>query len=187
MPLRIIAGTRKGHPIKSLKGQKMRPTLDRVREAVFNVIGAGIKDARFLDLFAGTGAIGLEALSREARICIFNDAHKGAAKLISENLAKCKLKERGRVYNMTALRLLDFLRDAAEPPFDIVYIDPPYEEGLYDPVFRDISDVPGIVAAGSLVIVESNSRLVLPEAMNRLCLRKKSSYGDTIIWYYQYI
>jgi len=165
----------------------MRPTLDKTREAVFNVLGSKIIDAKFLDLFAGTGAIGIEALSRGAQICYFNDSYKSASELIIKNLINCKLEENSRVFNMAALKFIETLRADQELKFDLVYIDPPYEEGLYDPVLDLLSDSPTIIQANSIVIVESNARLSLPNQIKKLELIKKSCYGDTIIWYYQFI
>ena len=185
--MRIIAGTSKGHTIKCLKGTKVRPTLDRVREAVFNVIGSKIVEARFLDLFAGTGAIGIEALSRGAELCYFNDVHRNSAQLIVQNLINCKLQEKGKVFNMTALKLANNLCAEGQVIFDLVYLDPPYEEGLYLPVLGVLSQDKTIIKADSTVIVESNTNLSLENRINNLELSKKSVYGDTIIWYYQYI
>ena len=185
--MRIIAGTRKGHTIKCLRGTKVRPTLDRVREAVFNVIGSKIIDAKFLDLFAGTGAIGIEALSRGAQLCYFNDGNRSAVQLISKNIISCGFEDSSRVFNMPALKLIELLRGDKGLVFDLIYVDPPYEEGLYDPVLEALSGNPAIIKATSIVIIESNDRLNLPNQINKLKLIKKSVYGDTVIWYYQYI
>ena len=185
--MRIIAGSRKGHTIRCLKGIKVRPTLDRVREAVFNVIGIKIIDAKFLDLFAGTGAIGIEALSRGAQFCYFNDSYKSATQLIIKNLSNCRLEDSSKVFNMPVLKYIELLRADEGLKFDFVYVDPPYEEDLYNPVLEALSNIPAIIKTDSIVIVESNARLDLPNQINKLELIKKSVYSDTIIWYYQYI
>lgn len=92
--MRVIAGTAGGHNLKSLKGLNTRPTLDRVKEAIFNVISARISNSVVLDLFAGTGALGIEALSRGAEVSYFNDRQRKACEIIGENLINCKLDNR---------------------------------------------------------------------------------------------
>lgn len=181
--MRIIAGTAKGHKLKSLKGLSTRPTLERIREAVFNVLGIKVPDAVVLDLFAGTGAVGIEALSRGAKYCYFNDSAKNAKDIISENLHHCRLEKNSEVYSMDALKLIEHLQKQ-DITLDIVYIDPPYERGLYETILVRL-DESNVLKQGSIIIAETNNRTKLPENTGNLELVKKSSYGDTIIWYFQ--
>ncbi|MCR4442336.1 MAG: 16S rRNA (guanine(966)-N(2))-methyltransferase RsmD [Peptococcaceae bacterium] len=181
----MIAGTARGHNLKSLKGLKTRPTLDRVREAVFNVIGSKVQSAVFLDLFAGTGAVGIESLSRGARCCYFNDIDKNSCRLVRENLLRCRFQENSRVFNMDAVDLLRFLEKEGGACFDVVYVDPPYERGLYDLVLGLLGKS-NLVNDQSLVIAETGGKTILPERFGQLALTRTSRYGDTVIWYYQY-
>lgn len=118
--MRVIAGKHKGRLLANLKGDNVRPTSDRIRENVFNIIQDRVKEKDFLDLFAGTGAMGLEAISRGANV-VFNDYCKDSVQLIKKNLAT--INERAEVFNCDYLTLLNLLKDKR---FDLIYIDPPY-------------------------------------------------------------
>jgi 16S rRNA (guanine966-N2)-methyltransferase len=181
--VRVIAGTARGHLLKSLKGLETRPTLDRVREAVFNTIAPKVPGAKFLDLFAGTGAIGIEALSRGAAYCCFNDHNMKVCRVIKENLQKCKLDRWGQVYHMNGLQLLHFLAQKDPVQFDLVYLDPPYHFQDYAVYLQKLEDL-GLLAQNSMVIAESSKELSLDERYQGLVLWKKSRYGDTLVWYY---
>jgi len=183
--LRVIAGSAKGHKLKSLKGLKTRPTLERIREAVFNVLGSKVFNAVILDLFSGTGAIGIEALSRGARFCYFNDSDRNAKEIIQDNLLHCRLQEKSRVYSMDALHLIDFLNKQQNIILDLIYIDPPYNLGLYESIFFRLENST-LLNEGSIIIAESNNKTLLPEKTRYLELIRKNSYGDTVVWYYQY-
>jgi 16S rRNA (guanine(966)-N(2))-methyltransferase RsmD len=183
--VRIIAGTAKGRIIKSNKGLETRPTLDRVREAVFNVIGETIVNSSFLDLFAGTGAIGIEALSRGAKMCCFNDRDKKAFEIIKQNTQLCKVDEKAKIYNMDVYRFIPFMKDNFQEKFDIVYIDPPYAENFYNPVISLIEEN-FITSENSLIICETNKNTQLQESYKFIELVKQKKYGDTLIWYYKW-
>lgn len=183
--MRIIAGTVKGRTLKSLKGLETRPTLDRVREAVFNILGTKVLGANFLDLFAGTGAVGIEALSRGAAFCCFNDQNKKACEIIKENLQKCNFVELGQVYSMDALRLISYLDGKKLIKFDVVYLDPPYISNNYS-TYLQMLEESGLLTEKSIIIAESRKNLNLEETYQRLKLQKKRSYGDTIIWFYKF-
>ena len=182
--MRIIAGEAKGHPLKCLKGLTIRPTLDRIREAIFNVLGAKTIDAVVLDLFAGTGALGIEALSRGSKFCLFNDINKKACSIIKENLIYCRLAEKARVVNMNAGSLLDKLEEDPAFNFDLVFLDPPYDKGLYEPVLSKLG-ISTLLKTDTVVVVESDRNEWLEKTYGRLELVKKSSYGDTLVSYYQ--
>lgn len=180
--MRVIAGTAKGHTLKCPKGMKTRPTLDRVKEAVFNVLGPRVSGAKFLDLFAGTGAIGIEALSRGAQTCCFNEKDKRAYQIIKENLVHCKLESKAVVLNKDALEALALVRTEPGQSFDLVYLDPPYQEQLYDMCLINLSGP--VLERDAVVIAETGSKVILQEKYLNLELFKTSSYGDTKIWYY---
>lgn len=183
--MRVIAGTAKGHSLKCSKGLRTRPTLDRVREAVFNTIGFRVVEAVFLDLFAGTGAVGIEALSRGAGMCCFNDSSRKAVETIRQNLIHCRMQDKSKIFNMDALQLIRFLQEDTRNRFDLVYLDPPYDQGLYEPVLSAL-DNSGILKETALVVAESSTRMELPEKVKTLQLARKARYGDTVIWYYRH-
>lgn len=180
--MRVIAGTARGHTLKCPKGMKTRPTLDRVREAVFNVLGPRVYGAKFMDLFAGTGAIGIEALSRGAERCFFNEKDKRAYQIIKENLNHCNLESKAVVLNMDALDALKFILAEQKQSFNLVYLDPPYHEQLYDICFSNLSS--DILEEEAIVIAETGAKINLQKQYYNLKLFKTGIYGDTKIWYY---
>lgn len=182
--LRIIAGYAKGHKLRCLKGKNTRPTLDRVREAVFNVLGDRVIDAIFLDLFSGSGAIGIEALSRGAEICYFNEKNKNAYEIIKNNATHCRLEEKAVFFSMDAKALLELL-SKKDICFDIVYIDPPYASDLYIPVMKYLAGS-SLIKENTIIICESNKANGLPDDINGIIVKKETRYGDTVIRYYQH-
>ena len=127
--MRIIAGTYRSRILKSLKGTALRPTSDRLRETLFNVLGASVNGSRFLDIFAGTGAVGIEALSRGAAAAVFIENHVPAAALIRRNLESLGIRTGAQILPLDALRALEKLgakHKSADPPCDFVFLDPPY-------------------------------------------------------------
>jgi 16S rRNA (guanine966-N2)-methyltransferase len=153
--VRIIAGTRKGHRIAAPRGDHTRPTGDRVREALFNMLGP-LDDAEALDLFAGSGALGLEALSRGARRCVFVESGHAAARTIQANLRKLGLT--GAIVQKRDA--LAFLREerARGASYDLVLCDPPYESwGVLE---HDLAElVPPVLAGDGVLAVETESRI----------------------------
>jgi len=127
--LRIIAGKYKGLRLATPKGKRLRPTAERVREAIFNILGYDLSELSVLDLFAGTGAMGLEALSRGAISVVIVDQHPAAIRLIGRNLAACGNPENARVYKLDLRRGLKSLINK-NYSFDLVFLDPPYGRGL---------------------------------------------------------
>lgn len=135
--MRIIAGSAKGHVIR-VPREVSRPTTDRVRESVFGILSQVIKGSSVLDLFAGSGALGIEALSRGAVSCQFVEQNSGAVRVIEENLKKVGLKENGRV---TMREVSAFLK-TEKKGYDLIFADPPYADGLTDPA-RDLFQLEG--------------------------------------------
>ena len=161
--MRVVAGSRKGHRIDAPKGVVTRPTGDRVREAVFSILGS-IEDASVLDLFAGSGAMGLEALSRGATSCVFIERDREAVRVIQANLAKLRLT--GAV--VVARDVTAALREERDRgrQFDLVVADPPYEEWeRHAAVLAEL--VPGVLADDGLVVLETADRVepALPLAL----------------------
>lgn len=127
--MRIISGKARGTKINTIDKVTTRPTLDRVRESLFNIIQNYVSNTYVLDIFAGSGALGIEALSRGAKQAVFCDINKDAVKIINENLMKTRLKENAIVYNMNYKKMIEKL-SKNDFKFDIVFVDPPYKENL---------------------------------------------------------
>ena len=189
--MRVIGGTAKSIPLVSLKGAKVRPTLDRVRESLFNQIAGDIPGARFLDLFAGSGAIGIEALSRGAGEVVFVELNSQAQAVIYQNLAKCRFLdsesggEKTKNWILLKSNALHALKVLAERhhQFDIVYVDPPYADGLYEETLTALARS-GLLAESALVIAEHHHKTVLQENYDKLNLIKNRQIGDTCLSFY---
>jgi 16S rRNA (guanine966-N2)-methyltransferase len=170
--MRIIAGAYKGRNLKSPPSMQVRPTSDRLRETLFNIIAPRIEDARFLDLCAGSGAVGIEALSRGARHVTFVDRSRKSCQLIESNVKLCRIpEEQYEIYQTTAE---DFLRDSSEP-WDIVFFDPPYKEDY----LRTLS-----LLDHGLVIVEHHHKNPLPETIGKLVRTRILKQGDSSLSFY---
>lgn len=136
--MRVIAGTARSLPLKTVPGMDTRPTTDRTKETLFNVLQPEIPDCRFLDLFAGSGAIGIEALSRGAAFCVFIEKNRKAYACIEENLAFTRVKDRSRVMHTDVVTGLGQLEQ--EEAFDCIFMDPPYEKGLERQVLEYLAE-----------------------------------------------
>ena len=187
--MRVIAGKFRSRSLKSLKGLALRPTSDRLRETLFNVLAERVADARFVDAFAGTGAVGIEALSRGAREVIFIENHVPAVALIRKNLRALGIQSLGSVLALDTLRGLQRL--VANPPaawslVDIVYLDPPYAAAQdYRRVLTFLGAAP-FLAEGSLVIAEHRSSVELPETFGNLSRVRVLRQGDATLSFYRF-
>jgi 16S rRNA (guanine966-N2)-methyltransferase len=175
--MRVIAGTYGGRTLKAPPGSATRPTSDRVREALFSILGARVQGARVLDLFAGSGALGIEALSRGASSAVFVDDAPAAVKAIRGNLDA--LGAGAQVRRADALRFLGGASaDAAQ--YDLLFLDPPYR--LADRLAGGLSEaIPAVLAPGAVAVAESDRRAPLALA---LPLHDERRYGDTLIRIY---
>lgn len=193
--MRIISGIARGRKLFT-PGQStaIRPTTDRAREALFSIIGDRVVSARVLDLYAGTGALGLEALSRGARQAVFVDSHPKALELIKKNCTLC-LKNSATGKNSSTLIIKHDLRRGLnmnlpalteDGVFDLVFLDPPYEKGLAQASLEALS-TSQLLAQTSLIIAEECSGEKLPASFTRLALTDQRRYGDTGFWFYKFI
>ena len=189
--MRVIGGTAKSIPLASLKGDRVRPTLDRVRESLFNQLGNEIAGARLLDLFAGSGAIGIEALSRGAGEVVFVELNHRAQAVIYQNLAKCRFLDSERdekkskywiLLKSNALHALKVLEERHHQ-FDWVYVDPPYADNLYEETLIALA-ASALLADGAQVIAEHHHKTPLQERYDRLALIKERKIGDTCLSFY---
>lgn len=155
--MRVITGTARGRVLRTLEGEDVRPTTDRVKEAVFSIIQFEIEGRRVLDLFAGSGQLGIEALSRGAASATFVDMSKDSLSAVKYNLEHTKLGDNAKVVQTDALSFLKLTKDK----FDIVFLDPPYASSLVVDSMKLLSDV---VAAGGCAICETPVDSELPEA-----------------------
>ena len=153
--MRVITGSARGRKLKTPKNEDIRPTADNVKEAMFNIVQFDIEGRRVLDLFAGTGQLGIEALSRGAASCVFTDESREALCLVRENLKSCGLK--GTVLQQNAL---SFLRQGEK--FDLIFLDPPYDAGLYEPVLKTVNSVDNL-SDGGIIVCEARRDQPLPE------------------------
>jgi 16S rRNA (guanine966-N2)-methyltransferase len=179
--LRIIGGVRKGLPLFSLRGSSLRPTSGRVRESLFDIIGKEVAGARFLDLFAGTGAVGIEALSRGAASCLFVEKDRAAAAIVRRNLLTGGFGPRGGVIVGSLPAALSRL-----PPgerFDLVFVDPPYEGPQGEETLRALGRS-GSLAPACRVILEHRKSWEPPARSGCLCLRRSARYGDTVLSFF---
>jgi 16S rRNA (guanine(966)-N(2))-methyltransferase RsmD len=175
-----VGGTSKGRRLKALKGLDIRPTSDKVKESIFNILGDKIIDAIFLDLCAGTGGIGVEALSRGAKEAVFVENNHRVVKLIKENLLLCNLEKNSEIVCCDTVK---FLEDS-DKRFDIIFFDPPYKSDLLEKAMA-VFDRKELLNNNGILIIEHNSKTALPEETNSLILLKKYKYGDTTLSLYK--
>lgn len=186
--MRVIAGTYRSRVLKSLRGVTLRPTSDRLRETLFNVLGASVAGSRFLDLFAGTGAIGIEALSRGAAEAVFVENHRPAAALIRRNLASLGIESGAMVLAMDALRALEKLSPRAKresTAFDFIFLDPPYAAAKdYSRVLEFLGSA-NLLAPSGIVIAEHRHNFDLPQEVGVMRRYRILKQGDAALSFYR--
>ena len=188
--MRIISGRFKGKRLSSLKASTVRPTSDRVKESVFSILGDSVIDSNFLDLCAGTGNIGLEALSRGARTVTFVDRSPHSIRVIKSNISGCGVNSGDpnvNIVKLDALRGLAYLarRNAR---FDLIYFDPPYDSGIHEACLARIGTNRMLSPSGQVVVERRRERRAepaAPEAFDELKLKRQERYGDTVISFYR--
>ncbi len=180
--MRVIAGTRRSLPLKTVPDDRIRPTTDRIKETLFNMLSPYVPGCRFLDLFAGSGAIGIEALSRGAEEAVFVDASRDAVSVIRENLRFTKLTENARVLEDEATRALRRLGEEGKP-FGIIFMDPPYREGLQ---LKTLEALRGsaLVDEQTLIIAEAlkETDLTPAEALGFRIVKEKKYGSNKHVW-----
>ena len=174
--MRVITGIVGGRKLKSPEGESVRPTTDHVKQAMFNILQFDLEGRRILDLFGGTGQLGIEALSRGAREAVFTDSSRTSIQLIRENLKRCGLE--GKVLQTDALSYL-----ARGEKFDVIFIDPPYDGGLYQAVLERINAVDNLTEGG-IIVCEARAGTVLPELAPPYRKLREKRYGNVKICLY---
>lgn len=152
--MRVIAGEKRHLLLKTIPGLEVRPTTDIIKETLFNIIQFDLQGINFLDLFAGSGAIGIEALSRGAKEAYFIDNNPDAIKIINENLNNTGLINKAKVFCINAITVIEKLSKNNQK-FDIIFMDPPYKKGLYLPVFEKLKEI-DILKPNAKIILETN-------------------------------
>jgi len=178
--MRVISGSAKGRKLKAVPGDTTRPVTDRVKEALFDILTSNVRDARFLDLFAGTGGVGVEALSRGAREAVFVEKGRPALDTIRFNLEHTKLSERGRIVRAD---VFDFLKGAPQP-FEYIYVAPPQYKNLWSAALRAIDAQPAWLAGDGEIIVQIHPREYQPIDLQHFEPIDERRYGSTLLVFY---
>lgn len=178
--MRVIAGKSKGHNLKSISGTEVRPTIDRVKEALFNILGPEIIDIDFLDLYAGFGGLGIEALSRGAASSTFIDNSARQIGIIEENLKLTDLKQQAEVIQGDVLTQLGRFTPKS---FDIIVMDPPYQADLLEPTIEQIMKYDLLKEAG-IISVEHHKQDTITIEFDNLKLIRERNYGNTCLSLY---
>jgi len=176
--MRIISGASKGRKLRTPKTPFLRPTSDRVKESIFNILRGEIEGRRILDLFAGTGNLGIEALSRGAKKAIFVEKEKYALSLIRKNLEHLSLLERSEILPVDVTRAIGILKQRGDC-FDLIFIDPPYEKGLIEKTLMKLTSNP-IYRRDSILVVEHHRRERLPAILDGWNLFHQRRTGETV-------
>lgn len=178
--MRVITGKARGVQLKTPEGMLTRPTSDRVKEALFSIINFDLPGAKVLDLFGGTGQLGIEALSRGANSAVFVDAREDACKIIRENLKRTKLEEQGKVVRSD---YLEYLRRSKEK-FDIIILDPPYAEVFLENALKCITEI-DILQTGGIIVAERPLGKELPWEFEGFIRSRDYKYGSTLLTIYR--
>lgn len=180
--LRVISGEAKGRKLKMVEGDTTRPITDRVKENLFNLIQWIVPECYFLDLFAGTGSVGIEALSRGANQVVFLEKQKNAVQVIKENLAHCRLEERSIVYHTDSFT---FLANDPRQAFNIIYVAPPQYKEMWIKALEILDEKPGWLAEDGVVIVQIHPKEFKPLELVNFTLIDQRKYGSTMLCIYQ--
>jgi 16S rRNA (guanine966-N2)-methyltransferase len=183
--MRIIAGKFRSRQLKSLKGLALRPTSDMLRETLFNILGPRVQDSRFLDLFAGTGAVGIEAISRGATSATFVENHHPAVRLIRENLASLEINVEARIIASAVAPALTKLQSERVAPFDFIFLDPPYaNEKDYEATLHALENS-SLIAGSTIVIAEHHKSFELPASLGQFERVRVLRQGDAALGFYR--
>ncbi len=181
--MRIIGGTLKKKNLCSLQGLRIRPTTDFLRESIFNILTGRVEDTLVLDLFAGTGSLGIEALSRGAASAVFVDHHTQAMKILARNIAACCLEQKSVLFKRDILRGLGFLKKT-DRVFDLVFMDPPYGRGFAEQTLH-LLDRCECTAPEACLVIEHSLLETLPERVEHFERTSKRQHGKSLVSFYE--
>lgn len=182
MSHRVIAGSAKGHRLKMVPGDSTRPIMDRAKEALFSILGNTVIEATLLDLFAGTGAIGIEALSRGAQSVRFIDNSRAAIRTIQENLEATRLADKAEIVHTDALA---YLGQSSPRQFEIIYIAPPQYKDLWKKAMKKLDENPHHLAPDGLIIVQIDPKEKENLTFTHFSAYDERRYGNTILIFYE--
>jgi 16S rRNA (guanine966-N2)-methyltransferase len=182
VPIRVIAGTAKGRKLKLVPGDSTRPIMDRVKEALFNILGIGIRGCSFLDLFAGTGSVGIEALSRGAARVLFIDNDRMAVRTVRENLEHTRLADRAEVLRTDAFV---YLQRRSPEAFEYIYVAPPQFKGMWKSVLLALDENPAHLQPDGVVVVQIDPSEREEVALKVLRQYDERLYGRTLLLFFE--
>ncbi len=177
--MRVITGLARGCRLETLPGESTRPTSEKVKESLFSAIQFDIEGRRVLDLFAGSGQLGIEALSRGAASCLFVDQNTDCVQVIRRNLQHTNLTAAAQVIGTDALAYLSRSKEC----FDLVFLDPPYAAGLLRPTLEAVAP---LVNDGGILVCETDDTVDLPERVDRFTVSRQYRFGRIHVWLYRY-
>ncbi|MGL5643103.1 MAG: 16S rRNA (guanine(966)-N(2))-methyltransferase RsmD [Paraclostridium sp.] len=180
--MRVISGKARGLKLNAPKNEDVRPTTDRVKESLFNIINGYIIDGEVLDLFAGTGSLGIECLSRGASKSVFVDVNRSSIDIVRSNIKKARVEENSEVVNLDYKSAIDRLENMLHK-FDIIFMDPPYYENIFIDALKKV-DESNILKEDGIVVVEHDTKHEFPENIGSLVKDKSKKYGNTTLTFY---
>lgn len=176
--MRVITGSARGRKLRTLEGSDVRPTTDKVKEAIFSIVQFDIEGSRILDLFAGSGQLGIEALSRGADYCVFVDSSRASVEVIKENVAAVGFQKKSRISTIDSI---NFLKGSIDT-FDIAFLDPPYNKGLIEEALPLLGRK---MSGRGIIVCEHEKNLVLPEKIENMFRHKVYKYGKIEVTVYR--
>jgi 16S rRNA (guanine966-N2)-methyltransferase len=182
--MRVISGTCKGRPLKAVPGMTTRPTTDKVKESLFNIVGPYFEGGAVLDLFSGSGSLGLEALSRGMEKGVFVDKDSKAIQIIKTNISACKFENQAEVHRSDALRSLKAL-GKRKAQFDLIFMDPPYKIATMIPAIIEEIESAELLAEDGMIICEHGEELTLPEKIGDFTKFRVEKYGITAVSFFE--
>lgn len=181
--MRVISGKVRGLKLNSPKNEDVRPTTDRVKESLFNIINQYVIDSKVLDLFAGTGSLGIECLSRGAKECVFVDLSKESINIVKSNIKKARVENESIVINADFKEAINKLK-GQNSRFDIIFMDPPYYKDLFIESLEKIDEA-DLLDEDGIIVIEHDSKDEFPENISRLEKTKSKKYGNTTLTFYK--
>ena len=185
MGLRIIGGTLKGKKLYSVRDTSIRPTADKLRESIFNILSQRVVNAVVIDLFAGTGALGIEALSRGAESALFVDNAKKALSVLRKNIDSCKLDQKANIIKWNIRQNLNCIKSKKQH-FDLIFLDPPYDQDLIKPTLFNLDKCQSL-KNGACIVVEHSLFETIPTDLSAFDLLDQRKYGKTLVSFLNYV
>lgn len=183
MTLRVISGKARGLKLNTPKNEDVRPTTDRVKESLFNIISLYIIDSKVLDLFAGTGSLGIECLSRGAQKCVFVDVSKESIEIVKSNVKKARVENESIIINCDFKEAIKRLQVKNEK-FDVIFMDPPYYKDMFVKGLENIENA-DLLSEEGIIIIEHDTKDVFPDNIGKLEKDKSKKYGNTTLTFYK--